>query len=456
MQSIAYLPASNQSANASLMTVTNIRAALASTIKVNTVANVPAKFAGSMGTPHNFTDPVTGETITIISEASAVDFFGSVSGSDIVIDQIAAGYTDLGSKVGDIIVIKPITEDKNNLYNILKQEHKDDGKHGVVTADSVTLNDGTVLGGQTLFANGIINGGCLVGQRTVIPSLSTTYQYGKVDRFAAKATGTAVSAGTIDQALTALAAIKGADVKLAGVTLTGTGIVYLRYRMEAKDAQMWKNAIASFTARVYHDVGSSINATIFVRKANAADNFTAVTDIANSGAIAVPNTTSTLLKFENINAGSLGDVSNGIEIEIQIACGAVTTKNFYFGELSLNRGAKASPFQPRPIQTETALCQRYYLQVRDTHQGYSGFATGFVGSPTFQVATPVTMRTAPTLTWATCGVRYGGSDFGFSACVVENMSSQGVSCLATAPGVANGNVGAIWSANGKFYFDAEL
>lgn len=137
MQSIAYLSASNGSANASLMTVTNIRAALANTIKVNTVANVPAKFSGSMGTPHNFVDPVTGETITIISEATAVDFFGSVSGSDIIIDQIAAGYTDLGSKVGDIIVIKPTTEDKNNLKNILAADHNDNGTHMANTVNPV-------------------------------------------------------------------------------------------------------------------------------------------------------------------------------------------------------------------------------------------------------------------------------------------------------------------------------
>lgn len=109
------------------MTVTNIRSAGANTIKVNTVANAPVKFVGTMGTPHTFTDPVTSETITIISEASAVDFFGSISGSDVIIDQIAAGYTDLGSKVGDIIVIKPITEGQNNLANVLGQAHNDDG-----------------------------------------------------------------------------------------------------------------------------------------------------------------------------------------------------------------------------------------------------------------------------------------------------------------------------------------
>jgi microcystin-dependent protein len=104
-----YIRASNGSANASLMTVQTLRTAPATTILVNTVAGVPTTFIGSMGTPHTFTDPVTGETITIISDATAVDFAGHVDSGHIEIDEIAPGYTDLGSKVGDIIVIRPVT-----------------------------------------------------------------------------------------------------------------------------------------------------------------------------------------------------------------------------------------------------------------------------------------------------------------------------------------------------------
>lgn len=127
MQSIAYIPGSDGAANASLMTISTVRAPLASTIIVNTVANVPDKFYASMGTPNTFIDPVTGETITVISEATAVDFAGHVDGSNIEIDAIAPGYTDNGSAVGDIIVIRPVTEWANNIFNILRQSHNDDG-----------------------------------------------------------------------------------------------------------------------------------------------------------------------------------------------------------------------------------------------------------------------------------------------------------------------------------------
>jgi hypothetical protein len=127
MKSLAYIPGSNGTANASLMTVQTLRAPLATTIVVNTVLGAPTKFYGSMGTPHTFTDPQTSETITVISEATAVDFAGSISGGQVNIDAIAPGYTDLGSKVGDIIVIRPGTEWANNIFNTLSQSHNDDG-----------------------------------------------------------------------------------------------------------------------------------------------------------------------------------------------------------------------------------------------------------------------------------------------------------------------------------------
>jgi hypothetical protein len=213
---------------------------------------------------------------------------------------------------------------------------------------------------NSLYRNAIINGGCVIAQRVTAPNISSSYQYGSVDRFAAKATGTAVSAGTISQTTSANVGASGFALKLAGVTLTGTGVVYARYRMESKDAKFFKNLAASFNAKVYHDVGSAINYTIYIRKANAADDFSATTDIANSGAISVNSTTVTTISFTNINSGNIGDVSNGIEIEIQAACGAITTKNFEFGDFVFNLGASALSFETEPFEVSLEKCQRYY------------------------------------------------------------------------------------------------
>lgn len=125
--SINALKASDGSGNASVATVSNTRAPLATTIQVDTVQGINNHFFGTMGTPHTFTDPVTGETITVISEATAVDFRGHVDGSNLEIDEIAPGYTDAGSSVGDIVIIRPTTQWGDQVAEVLEVSHNDDG-----------------------------------------------------------------------------------------------------------------------------------------------------------------------------------------------------------------------------------------------------------------------------------------------------------------------------------------
>lgn len=135
MQSIASLRASNGAANASVVTVQSLRSPGATTIAGNTVTGLPPFFIATMGAPHTFTDPVTGETITVISEATAVDFAGHVNGSNLIIDTIAPGYADTrGSLVGDIVVLRPTTFYADTLANTLAQSHNDDGSF---KADSI-------------------------------------------------------------------------------------------------------------------------------------------------------------------------------------------------------------------------------------------------------------------------------------------------------------------------------
>lgn len=131
MASIKRIKASDGTNNASVATVTAIRAANATTQHVDTVAGIYAGsegFYATMGTPHTFTDPVTGETITEISEASAVNFQGHIDTGNIIIDAIEPGYTDAGSAVGDIVIIRPTTSWADNVADVLAEAHDDDGK----------------------------------------------------------------------------------------------------------------------------------------------------------------------------------------------------------------------------------------------------------------------------------------------------------------------------------------
>lgn len=185
MKSLSYIPASDGSGDASLMTITQVRTAPATSITVNTVAGVPSKFFGTMGTPHTFSDPVTGETITIISEATAVNFAGHVDSGKIEIDAIADGETDLGSKVGDIIIIRPTTPWANNLYNVLSESLDDDG---TLKDKSVTLpkiNGGTTAGVLTTDASGNV----AVGAKTTDANGWTVYNYGAWKEYTKKFTG---------------------------------------------------------------------------------------------------------------------------------------------------------------------------------------------------------------------------------------------------------------------------
>lgn len=244
----------------------------------------------------------------------------------------------------------------------------------------------------------IINASCRVAQRPTAPNLSTSYQYGQVDRFACKGAGTAVSAGTITQTTVANIGITGFGLKLAGTTITGSGQVFVRYRMESLDAKRYKNQAASFGVKVYHDVGSSLNYLITVRKPTVADNFASVTDIANSGSISVPTGTPTTIKFENINATNLGDCSNGLEIEIMITCGAITTKNFEFSEFQLNRGVIAMQNVTRSYAEELSKARRYYQRYVEPHQvGNTGAGGTVVNRLGMNLL--VEMRTTPTVTY---------------------------------------------------------
>jgi len=150
MASIELIKASDGTGNAEVPTVQTTRAPGATTIDVDTVQGINvAGFAGSMGTPHTFVDPITAETITVISEATCVDFFGHVDGSNLEIDTIAPGQTDLGSAAGDIIIIRPTTQWSDNVAETLEVVHEDDGTLKSGAADrALNAPQGFLINGQ--------------------------------------------------------------------------------------------------------------------------------------------------------------------------------------------------------------------------------------------------------------------------------------------------------------------
>lgn len=145
--SINRIKASDDSAPASVATVQSTRIAPATTIVVDTVAGWPAYFVATMGTPHTFTDPVTSEEITVISEATAKDFAGHVDAGNLVIDSMAPGFTDTGSAVGDVIILKPTTAWADNIARTLAVSHEDTGAlKAQAIRDALNIDPGSLTG----------------------------------------------------------------------------------------------------------------------------------------------------------------------------------------------------------------------------------------------------------------------------------------------------------------------
>lgn len=232
--------------------------------------------------------------------------------------------------------------------------------------------------------NYMINGDCKIAQRSSYTLVKDVYDFGQVDRFEGMATGTTVTNGALVHS-----AFSGKDyIKFEQVTITGTGEIYLRHRIEAQDAEIFNGQKASFSCSLYHAIGSDMDVTIFIRKADSADNFAAITDIANSGAITVSDNSETIIKFEDVDMGAC---ENGIEIELKLEPGAITTKDFLIRQFQFEPGSIATQFVKEPYVETLQKCQRYYQK---HGRGING---AFSSGTEIDVALffPVEMRATP-------------------------------------------------------------
>ena len=237
MASITSLKASDGTGNASVATVQSVRSSGATTLVVDTVQGINTKFHATMGTPHTFVDPVTSETITVISEATAVDFKGHVDGGNLEIDTIAPGFTDAGSAVNDIVIIKPTTQWADNVASVLAVEHNDDGtlkNNAVVTAN---ITDKAVTPAKTLY-----------GVASYRMTSNTTYSSFTNQKLGL---GTFLTDGTVVFTTSSNGIAIPSGVNYVEVSATISGVVtttnnyYLRIY---KDAVLQREAYARFSA----------------------------------------------------------------------------------------------------------------------------------------------------------------------------------------------------------------
>jgi hypothetical protein len=229
----------------------------------------------------------------------------------------------------------------------------------------VDVNDGVNL---------IINGDCRVQQRSALEVGDSDFVFG-IDRWGAFCAGHIVGGagnGTFQQITTLSFGITGYGMGLNGCNLNSSGVLYVRQRIESRDARTMKNMDGAFSAQVYHDCGGPINFAIIIKKADAEDNFSAVTTIATSAAIVVPPSVPFEISLVGID---MGDCSNGLEVYVEMVCGAVTDKNFYLTDFVLCPGSVSPTYRPKRYRDELDDCLRFY----EVHGGVAGTSPNYLG-----------------------------------------------------------------------------
>lgn len=224
---------------------------------------------------------------------------------------------------------------------------------------TISISNVSEAGAIGIGRNFLINGTMAVRQRSNV-TLSTSYQYGMVDMWLGKVVGGGgdPTAGTLTQYTGQhTGAINKNSLHFLGVSSANSGsIIYAETRLADRHAAALMNSTVSFSCKVLHDMGSSKNFTIVIKKANSTNNFSATTTIGTSSSQGVSNNTLTTISYEGLN---LGNCSTGLAIEIQCACGTITTKNVYITDAQLTISSTAPTYCPVPFELEHIQCLAY-------------------------------------------------------------------------------------------------
>ena len=208
---------------------------------------------------------------------------------------------------------------------------------------------------NTTFRNRLINGAMQIAQRatsgtsgSTVPTTTATYP--SLDRWYAYATGATVTvaqaAGTVP--IKNNLAVTGA----ASVTAVGVG-----QRIEQLNSYDLAGSTATLSVNISNTLLTTVTWT--ASYATSADTWSSKTQIA-TGTFTV---TSSLVNYTaNISIPSAATTG----IEILFTVGAQISGTWTIGNVQLEAGSTASPFEYRSYGTELMLCQRYFEKSYDT------------------------------------------------------------------------------------------
>jgi hypothetical protein len=301
-----------------------------------------------------------------------------------------------------------------------------DNSRGISTA--ITFNNGqfSLNGGQFAgMRNRIINGGMAVDQRnngsqqTITPPNSDIFT---VDRWCAVSWGAVTTGQRIAGSTSAqyLYQITGAS---------GNTSLNLSQYIEAANCY----DLAGQFITISFDMANSLLSFVDVQVcyASATDNWGIAPVVVGTLSVTItPTVTRYSVTFQLPTAANTG-------LQVLFFQGAQTSGTWTIGNVQLELGTVATPFEQRLYSSELALCQRYYY--RNTGTGtdmvpLSGSGSSYIWNFTF----PTQMRAAPTVTKNLTASNFAGA----------NNPSSGQWGVAIAGGVALGTASGTPAING--------
>lgn len=221
----------------------------------------------------------------------------------------------------------------------------------------------------------------------------------------------------------------------------------IEQRIESVNIRHYAGQAVTLSYWFYHDTGVTKNIRSSLAYANGFDNFSGTTLIGSSANVPVPSATWTKITYTvTLPANAV----NGIRVTLAEAVGAVGAGQSYsVGDVQLELGSVATPFERRPFPIELYLCQRYFetsyvgaaLGTATASNAHNFFAATTSLPWMSKVPFQVTKRAYPTINiW---------SDSGAAGCV-RNLTTQSDTPCPTYVGSFTGH--ASWQA----YFNGAL
>ena len=281
----------------------------------------------------------------------------------------------------------------------------------------------TVIMGSSFLRNRIINGNMAIDQRNngaAATAANNTYTY-ILDRWLVSPNGNNITAQRVGS-------IGSYSLQITGASgVSGSTILQ---RIESYNIADLANSVITISAVLSSSTATSV--TWYTYYPNSVDNWSSATNIS-SGSFTITSTP-TLYK---ITTTLSANVVNGLLVGFNF--GALTSGTATVTNVQVEAGPVATPFERRLYGTELALCQRYCYACTNRPLGitlngnalYSGI-----------VSYPVTMRTSPALSNASCSVSSG---------------SVGTPALQTSSGQASTlDAGIIWNTANNWNTNAAI